>query len=85
MISKNCKRVLSLLLVLILAFSVSAFAYADDETADNAVYESEEDIPVLHNDPDDFVLDDNWKPYDPDLFENDMPTRDETWVKKGGL
>lgn len=85
MISKNCKRVLSLLLVLILAFSVSAFAYADDETADNVIYETEEEVPFSLNDPDDFVLDDNWKPYDPDLFENDMPTRDETWVKKGSL
>lgn len=86
MTSKNVKRIISLVLVFALAFSVSVFAYADnDETADNVVYENEEDIPVLHSDPDDFVLDDNWKPYDPDLFENDMPARDETWVKKGGL
>ncbi|MBR4767096.1 MAG: hypothetical protein IK085_10095 [Clostridia bacterium] len=86
MTSKNAKRIISLVLVFVLAFSVSVFAYADnDETADNVVYENEEDIPVLHSDPDDFVLDDNWKPYDPDLFENDMPARDETWVRKGGL
>ena len=86
MLKKVSLRVISLILVFVLAFSVSVFAYADnDETADNVVYENEEDIPVLHSDPDDFVLDDNWKPYDPDLFENDMPARDETWVKKGGL
>ena len=86
MTSKNVKRIISFILVFVLAFSVSVFAYADnDETADNVVYENEEDIPVLHSDPDDFVLDDNWKPYDPDLFENDMPNRDETWIKKGSL
>ena len=86
MTSKNVKRIISFILVFVLAFSVSVFAYAEnDETADNVVYENEEDIPVLHSDPDDFVLDDNWKPYDPDLFENDMPNRDETWIKKGSL
>ena len=60
MTSKNVKRIISLILVFVLAFSVSVFAYAEnDETADNAIYENEEDNSFSIIDSDDSALEEN--------------------------